>query len=90
VVSQEVPVSAEVAELALSRVQEYGAVPKAYCTIANTTVLSGLPGFEDAPRSFYPKRLMEYIDTKPGVVRSVFYDDSPANNGTIVAPVLSQ
>jgi len=90
VVTQKVPVSAAVAELALARVQEYGAVPKAYCTIANTTVLSRLPGFEDVPRSFDPRRLMKYIDTKPNVVRNVIYDDSPARNGSIVAPVLAQ
>ncbi len=88
VISQEVPVSAEVAELALRRAMEYGAVPKAYCTQANTDILRGLPGFEDAPKTFYPVKLMNYIDGKPGVKRSEFRDNSPANNATIVAPAL--
>ena len=88
VVSQEIPVSAEVAETVLRRAMEYGAVPKAYCTRANTDILVGIPGFEGVPRTFYPVRLMTYIDTLPGVKRSVFRDDSPANNATIVAPVL--
>ncbi|MCG6904535.1 MAG: hypothetical protein LJE68_17840 [Rhodobacter sp.] len=88
VVSQEIPVSAEVAEMALRRVQGYGAVPKAYCTHANTDVLKSLPGFQGVPGTFYPVKLMNYIDTLPSVRRSVFRDDSPANNGTIVAPNL--
>ena len=88
VVSQEIPVSAEVAEEALRRAQAYGAVPKAYCTQANTDILSGLPGFEGVPRTFFPVKLMKYVDTLPNVKRSVFSDDSPANNATIVAPNL--
>mgnify|MGYP006908293284 CR=1 FL=1 len=88
VVRQDIPVTPEVAEMALRAAQEYGAVPKAYCTRANTDILAGLPGFEGVPRSFYPVKLMEYVDTLPGVKRSVTYDDSPANNATIVAPRL--
>ena len=88
VVSQEIPVSAEVAELALRRAQENGAVPKAFCTRANTDILAGIPGFEGVPNTFYPVKLMNYIDTLPGVRRSIFRDLSPANNATIAAPVL--
>lgn len=88
VVSQEVPVSPEVAEIALARVQNYGAVGKAFCSNATTDVLRSIPGFEDVPRSFNPKRVMESFATKPGVKRSVVYDDSPANNGTIKVPAL--
>ncbi len=88
VVSQEVPVSPQVAEVALARVQSNGAVAKAFCSNATADVLRGIPGFEDTPRSFSPKRIMAYFDGKPGVRRSVVYDDSPANNGTIVVPPL--
>lgn len=88
VISQEVPVSAEVAERALRLAQEYGAVPKAYCTKANGDILSQLPGFEEVPRTFYPVKLMDYIATLPGVKRSEYRDNSPANNATIAAPVL--
>jgi len=90
VVTQELRVSPEVAELALQKAQAYGAVAKAYCTKANTDILAGIPGFQDVPRTFFPKKLMQYFDNKPGVVRNVIYDDSPDNNGTIVAPVLYQ
>jgi len=88
VVSQEVPVSAEVAEMALRRAMEYGSVPKAYCTQANTNILSELPGFEGVPKTFYPVKLMDFIATLPGVKTSEFRDNSPANNGTIAVPRL--
>lgn len=88
VVSQEVPVSSQVAEVALARVQNYGAVPKAFCSNATTDILRSIPGFETVPRSFSPKAAMRAFDAKPGVVRTVVYDDSPANNGTIAVPPL--
>lgn len=88
VVSQEVQVSPEVAEIALARVLNNGAVGAAFCSNATTDVLRGIPGFQDVPRSFSPKRAMAYFDTKPGVKRSVVYDDSPANNGFIKVPPL--
>ena len=88
VVSQEIPVSAEVAEMAIQRALNYGAVPKAYCTQANTDILRSLPGFEDTPKTFYPVKLMEYIDAKFDPKRSIFRDNSPANNAQIVAPPL--
>mgnify|MGYP001812335903 CR=1 FL=1 len=88
VISQEVPVSPQVAEVALARVQNYGAVPKAFCSNATTDILRSIPGFEDTPRSFSPKAAMKAFDAKPGVVRTVVYDDSPANNATIAVPPL--
>ena len=88
VVSQEIPVSAEVAEMAIQRALNYGAVPKAYCTQANTDILRSLPGFEDVPKTFYPVKLMDYIDANYQPKRTVFRDDSPANNAQIVAPPL--
>ena len=88
VVSQEIPVSADVAEMAIQRALNYGAVPKAYCTQANTDILRSLPGFEDVPKTFYPVKLMDYIDANYQPKRSIFRDDSPANNAQIVAPPL--
>lgn len=86
VVSQEIQVPPEVAEAALREIQAYGAVPKAYCAVATGSVLRSLPGFENAPSGFSPLALMRYFDEKPGVKRSVFTDDSPANNDFIRAP----
>lgn len=89
VVSHEIPVSSEVAAQAIALVKGYGAVPKAFCAQANGDVLSQLPGFEDAPKSFSPLALMKYADSRPGVTRDVFYDDSPADNEFIAAPALN-
>ncbi|WP_417249742.1 hypothetical protein [Celeribacter sp.] len=88
VVKQTVPVSSQVAQLALSRVQSYGAVPKAQCAQSISDILSGLPGFTDVPRSMFPKKLMKYFEARPDVTRDVTYDDSPDENGTIRAPDL--
>jgi len=88
VVSQEVVVSPQVAEFALNRVINNGAVGKAFCSNATTAVLRGIPGFESVPHSFNPKRAMAAFDEMPGVTRTEFYDNSPANNGTIKVPAL--
>lgn len=88
VVTLDKPVPAEVAERALALVKDYGAVPKAFCTQANSRVLRQLPGFEGAPSTFFPTALMAYFERLPGVTRDVLYDDSPANNGLIAVPPL--
>ena len=61
---------------------------KGHCSDSTTRILKGIPGFEDIPQTYFPKRVMAYFDTKPGVVRDVVYDDSPASNKTILAPAL--
>ncbi|MDF0601038.1 hypothetical protein P1J78_09880 [Psychromarinibacter sp. C21-152] len=88
VVSQEVQVPPEVAEAALRKIQAYGAVPKAYCAVATTSVLSELPGFEGVPTGFSPIAVMKYFDTLPSVEKDVFRDNSPANNDYIRAPAV--
>lgn len=88
VVTQEIEVSREVAEIALNRALNNGAVGKGLCTNGTTAVLRGVPGFENVPRSLNPKRAMEFLDKMPGVKRNVIYDDSPANNATIKVPPL--
>lgn len=88
VVEQTVPVSAQVAELALARAKAYGAVPKAQCAASTSNILAELPGFEDVPQTMFPKKLMQYFDTRPDVARDVIYDDSPDNKGKVVAPDL--
>lgn len=88
VVSQEVPVSPEVAEMALRRIQTYGAVPKAFCAQATSEILSDLPGFETVPRGFSPLAVMRAFDRMPGVRKDVFRDESPANNDFIKAPAV--
>lgn len=89
VVEQTIEVSPEVATLALAKVQAYGAVPKAMCATSVSEILSGLPGFEDAPRTMSPKKLMQWFAEQPGVTEQKHYDDSPDDNGQLVqAPPL--
>ncbi|WP_417273231.1 hypothetical protein [Celeribacter halophilus] len=89
VVEQTVQVSPEVATLALAKVQAYGAVPKAMCARSISDILRSLPGFEAAPHTMSPKKLMNWFGELPGVTEQKFYDDSPDDNGRLVqAPPL--
>lgn len=77
VIAQEIEVSPEVAELAIAKVEAYGAVPKAMCTIAITEVLQTLPGFEHVRKKWTPNTLTEDIAMMDGVeTRTIYeYDD---------------
>ena len=84
VVKQEIVVSPEVAEQAIRLAQNYGAVPKAFCTKSITAILMQLPGFESIKSTFYPKKAMEAFGRLPGVTTEEFYDDDPEENGYIL------
>ena len=88
IVSQEIVVSPEIAELALQRIQANGAVAKGFCAVSTSAVLRGLPGFEGAPTGFSPLALMRYFDKIPRVTREEFRDDSPDDNDFIKAPTV--
>ncbi len=79
-VIQEISVSPQVAELAIQRVQEYGAVPKAQCAFATSGILRGLPGFESIPRTWFPKRLSRAFAKLPGVTTRIARDNDPDDN----------
>ncbi len=79
-IEQKVYVSPEVAELVLERVKAYGAVPKAMCTKATSSILRGVPGFESLPQTFYPKQLSKAFGELPGVTTRVITDDDDDNN----------
>ncbi len=82
---QEIEVAPQVAERALLLVQEHGAVPKAHCNVAVTRILSQLPGFEDVPRGYYPKRTAAWLSRYPGVSeRLVTDDDADSNHGVLI------
>jgi hypothetical protein len=80
VVIQELAVSREVADALAAAAQAYGAVPKAQCTLSTGRVLRSRPEFASAPETWFPKRLMAWFDTLPGVTRWVVYDDDDNNN----------
>lgn len=80
VIEQKVYVSPEVAELVLRRVKDYGAVPKAMCTAATSSVLRGVPGFDSLPSTWFPKRLSEAFGELPGVSTTLITDDDDDSN----------
>jgi hypothetical protein len=89
VIEQVIPVSREVALLAQQKVMSYGAVPKGFCNKSITSILRTLPGFEDVPQGWFPRKTMEYFATRPGVTTRRIVDDSPDDNtGMIAAPNL--
>ena len=79
-IEQTIYVSPEVAELVLARVKAYGAVPKAMCTQANSSILRGVPGFEGLPQTYYPKKLADAFGRLPGVTTRVITDDDADDN----------
>lgn len=85
VIEQKVQVSPEVAELVLRRVEEYGAVPKAMCTQATSSVLRGVPGFQSMPSTWYPRKLADAFGELPGVTtRKITDDDDDSNHGVLL------
>lgn len=85
VIAQTVEVSPAVAERALRLVQEYGAVPKANCSNAITTILKQVPGFETLKHTWYPKQASDSFATFPGVSsRKIFDNDSDDNRDVLV------
>ena len=81
VVSQTVEVTPEQAEIALRLAQQNGAVPRAFCTNANTALLRQVPGFEDIRSTFFPTNLMEQFAQRPGVAEEKYFEN---DEGTIV------
>jgi hypothetical protein len=79
VVSQEIQVSAEQAELALSLVQGNGAVRGAFCAQATTGILTQIDGFEGIQRTFFPENLMEQVAALPDVTTTKLYEDDAGN-----------
>lgn len=83
-IEQKIFVSPEVAEMVLAKVKAYGAVPKAMCTDATSSILRSLPGFESLPHTFYPKVLSKAFGKLPGVTTRVITDDDDDNNHGIL------
>ncbi|MBY6003665.1 hypothetical protein KUV62_07095 [Salipiger bermudensis] len=64
---QQVEVSPEVAERALRLVQDYGAVSQSRCTVATSSVLQQLPGFESVSTTWFPNNLADQLAGMPGI-----------------------
>ncbi|MEF3048841.1 hypothetical protein V3C85_16665 [Tabrizicola sp. L79] len=80
VYEQTLEVSPETAALIAQRAKAYGAVPKAQCTNSVSSILTGVPGFEDLPRTWYPTKFMKAFGAMPGVKTRKYTDDDTDNN----------
>ncbi|RNF33612.1 hypothetical protein [Paracoccus methylarcula] len=79
-----VPVSREVADIAIRRVEANGAANKSFCAVETGTALRGVPGFENAPTGFSPIKMREWFLTLPGVTSKRHRDGDPANNHNVL------
>lgn len=84
VAEESVPVSREVADLAIARAEANGSAAKSFCAVETGTVLRGVPGFEAAPTGFSPIKLRNWFQTLPGVVSKRHQDGDPANNHDVL------
>lgn len=86
VVSQEIKVTDAQAERALQLVTRKGSVPGAFCANATTGILRQIGGFENINQTFYPVKLMDQINTMPGVTTTKYYEN---DEGDVIDAVRS-
>lgn len=85
VIEQTVVVPPEVAELVMQRAKAYGAVDKAHCADAISTILRGVPGFEPISATWFPNALSKSFGQIPGATRRVITDtDADKNHGVLL------
>lgn len=84
VIGQKIEVSDQVAEVALGLVMSNGAVSKAMCTRATSSLLSRLPGFESIGTTFFPNNLADDFGRLPGV-QTREYRENDADDKSIAA-----
>ena len=81
---QELDVSPAVAEAALRAVMSYGAVPSAMCARSTSTVLAGLPGFDNIQTTWYPVKLADQFGKIPGVREQELYEYDSDDNSKVL------
>jgi hypothetical protein len=85
VVEQTILVSPAVAEIAMRRAMDYGAVPKAQCSKSVSYILAGVPGFESIGQTWFPRRLMDDFGALPGATsRTITDGDADDNHGVLL------
>lgn len=80
VMEQTVVVPRAVADQVMQRAKAYGAVPKAHCANAISSVLGGVPGFEGISNTFFPNKLAQSFGRLPGVTTKIITDDDADDN----------
>ena len=85
VIEQRIAVSPEQAEMVARLAKEYGAVPKAQCSLSITRILKQVPGFGSIPVGYFPKRASAWFETLPGVTtRRISDDDADKNHNVLL------
>jgi len=84
VVIQHIDVPVATAERALQLVLAKGSVPAAQCTLAITSILSQLPGFQQIGSTWFPQKLRGQMAQIPGVTtRRTFETDSDDKDSAV-------
>ena len=84
VIKQEVEVTPAQAARAASLMRNYGAVPKAQCSLATSRILQQIPGFESISTSYFPTSTSDKFATLPGVTTRVISDDDADKNHRVL------
>ncbi len=84
VAEDRLPVTREVADMAIRAVEANGASNKSFCSVETGNALRRVPGFEAAPRGFSPLKLRSWFLTLPGVTSQRWMDGDPANNHDVL------
>ena len=80
VTSQTFEVTPEQAAIALRLATTNGAVPKAFCADATSSLLRRVPGFGDIEQPMFPTKLMNQLAARPDVTEEKYFED---DEGTI-------
>lgn len=95
VIEQRLTVTPEQAMHVARLVKEYGAVPKAQCSLSITQILRQVPGFDTISVSYFPNSTAQRFGALQGVVtRRISDDDADKNhnvlfNATALAPAVN-
>lgn len=84
VIEQRVEVTPEQAAIAARLVKEYGAVPKAQCSLAITRVLKQIPGFATINVTYLPNSTARRFGELTGVTTRRISDDDADKNHNVL------
>ena len=73
---QELDVTLDTARMVARLAKDYGAVPKAQCSVSVTTILGQVPGMESIARTYFPKTLSREFGALPGVRERLVTDET--------------
>ena len=84
VVEQRLRLTPEQANAVARLAKEYGAVPKARCSVSITRILRQVPGFDAIPVSYFPVRTSKAFGQLPHVTTQVISDDDADKNHNVL------